>query len=700
MSLSRFVLGLLLAAIALAPIGLGASAVRHRVVPSWTGLDAFLADITIALTLCVVTAEILGCFGAFRTAPVVVVFAGVGITLWLSLRRRTPTVAQGATPAAASSARAPRAHVIVSALAVASVTGSWVARTHLAIERGMETVDTMWYHLPVAARFVQTGHVTSVHYVDGDSVTAFFPATSSLLHGVGMLFFGTDLASTVVNLGWLALAFAAAWSVGSVFGVAPVTVTGAALLFATPGLVSTQPGGAYTDVVGLALLALAAAFLLHATDGPRPAGQDLLVALAAGLSIGTKFTFVGPAAALGVGLVVTAARGTRTKRLLLMAGAFFAAGGFWYLRNLVVTGNPIPTLDLHLGPLSLSSLPSASPTSTVAHFAFDARAWRDYFVPGLRASIGPAWPIILVATLSGVVLGTVVARTTEVRLLAVVGGCSLVLFALTPQYLVIGARPYFFVYNLRYATPALLLGLLVLPLAWVRARTWILAGYAFALALTQLDPTSWPTQFDWAVIQDRAVARDAVWGVASALIVAGIWIFASATRRATRVTGARTVAAALVACASVVLVLAHGSYGRHRYANTPPFPATYASMRDIHSSRILVDGLLAQEQYPLYGSDLSNRVQFSGVVGKDGRIRPVASCAEWARQLRDGNYEYVLITPPTITTDAPRDAVWTEQLGGKLVHSETRRYATGLLRGTLSVRVYRMPPGPSPARAC
>ena len=116
--------------------------------------------------------------------------------------------------------------------------------------------------------------------------------------------------------------------------------------------------------------------------------------------------------------------------------------------------------------------------------------------------------------------------------------------------------------------------------------------------------------------------------------------------------------------------------------------------------RSLVDGLLAQEQYPLYGSDLSNRVQFSGVIGKDGRIRPVGSCAEWARQLRDGNYEYVLITPPRMTTDAPREAVWTEQLGGKLVRSETLRYTTGLLRGTLTARLYRIPQGPALARAC
>ena len=59
-----------------------------------------------------------------------------------------------------------------------------------------------------------------------------------------------------------------------------------------------------------------------------------------------------------------------------------------------------------------------------------------------------------------------------------------------------------------------------------------------------------------------------------------------------------------------------------------------------------------------------------------------------------------LITPPRMTTDAPREAVWTEQLGGKLLHSETLRYTTGLLRGTLTARLYRIPQGPALARAC
>ena len=86
----------------------------------------------------------------------------------------------------------------------------------------------------------------------------------------------------------------------------------------TPGLVATQPGGAYTDVVGFALLAAAMAVLVTCDLPSRSAGCPearlpaiCVAALATGLSLGTKFTFVLPAAALTIGVWAIAPRGVR-----------------------------------------------------------------------------------------------------------------------------------------------------------------------------------------------------------------------------------------------------------------------------------------------------------------------------------------------------------------------------------------------------
>ena len=78
---------------------------------------------------------------------------------------------------------------------------------------------------------------------------------------------GLDLLSPLLNMGWLALALLAAWCMGSRFGLAPVTLTGVAVALGTPGLVATQPGGGYDDVVGLALLLLANGTIVAVQSG-------------------------------------------------------------------------------------------------------------------------------------------------------------------------------------------------------------------------------------------------------------------------------------------------------------------------------------------------------------------------------------------------------------------------------------------------
>ena len=179
----------------------------------------------------------------------------------------------------------------------------------------MGSIDTLWYHLPTAARFVQDGSITDLHYVDPGAIVVFYPATSPLLHGIGILFFGNDLLSPLINLGFLALALLAGWCFGRPFGVAPVTLTATAVLLATPGFVATQPGGAYNDVVGLALLLASLAVLVNSEHGRNRTGIAALgvAALAAGLALGTKFTFIVPVAALSVGVIAIARRGDRLR---------------------------------------------------------------------------------------------------------------------------------------------------------------------------------------------------------------------------------------------------------------------------------------------------------------------------------------------------------------------------------------------------
>ena len=70
-------------------------------------------------------------------------------------------------------------------------------------------------------------------------------------------------------------------------------------------MVGTQPGGAYDDIVGLALLLVAVALALHRRDEPRRMAHLAIIGLALGLCVGSKYTLVAPAVLLALGIVVT-----------------------------------------------------------------------------------------------------------------------------------------------------------------------------------------------------------------------------------------------------------------------------------------------------------------------------------------------------------------------------------------------------------
>ena len=358
MSTLRFVAGIALCFVALVPIVLAADAARRIAFPSWRGLPVVLIDVVFALSATTIVTQILGAVGLFSTAFVTIALAMCGGLAWVWLRRRArPAIAVDHDPPGQPTAEREAGRKVrtwqltLASVGILVVAVAWIGRTTGGIARGMRTIDTLWYHLPVAARFVQLHRVTEIHFLDDDPVSSYFPWNSSLLHAVGMLFFGSDLVSTIVNVGWFALAIAAAWAAGRPWGVGPASALGMTFVLATPGIVETQPGGAYVDVVGLALLMTAIAIALQGTPSPRTVSQDLVAALACGLAAGTKFTFLAPAAAICLGLAVTSPRGARLRHTWVIAAGAIATSVCWYARNTIATRNPLPNFSADLGPL-------------------------------------------------------------------------------------------------------------------------------------------------------------------------------------------------------------------------------------------------------------------------------------------------------------------------------------------------------------
>src|SRR4051812_23447932 len=228
-------------------------------------------------------------------------------------------------------------------------------------------------------------------------------------------------------------------------------------------------------------------------DPDRDRGAVAIAALAAGLALGTKLTLVAPVAVFSIG-VVAMARGWRLRAGALWFGCLAATGSFWYARNLIDAGNPLPWIKLGIGRLTLAPAtadPGGAPRASLLDYAHNLPVWRHYFVPELNDAFGLLWPLLLALAAAGAVLALVRGSRVQrlIALAAIAGTLAYVanpLSAAGPQ-----GAPSTFESNLRYVAPAMALGLVLLPTVLPgsgRAR-WGL----FALFGGMLVVTSYPT---------------------------------------------------------------------------------------------------------------------------------------------------------------------------------------------------------------
>ena len=725
MSAGRYLEGVVLGLLCVGALGLGAHRLRLRLAPSYEGPVAWIADAAAFLALLTLVLEAVGVIGVLDRAGVVVGCVLVGGLAWAvgagwlarSTNRERVGFATGsvgqdgfARSDRAGPDRTARSHrrlfLSVAIAATSAVAAVWIGWTVFAYRHGMETIDTMWYHLPAAARFVQLGNIRHLQYFDGGAITVFYPANSELLHAFGMVLFGNDLVSPAINLVWAAAALLCAWTIGRPWGREPHCLLACLPVLATPGLVDTQPGGAYNDIVCLALLLASIALILNARPPPGEGLLDLptsaFAAIPAGFALGSKYTMIVPVLGLGLGCVLIAGRGRRIRHAGVWAGTLILLGGYWYLRNAVAVGNPLPQIA-HLGPLSLPA-PRTDRTYTVWQYLTNGSVWRQWYIPGLRESLGLAWWALIVGSIAGAVAATV-QRDPRLR---VAGGVTLLagfMFLVTPQLLGLPGAPFFFVDNVRYCAVPLAAGLILLPLSrplrGARASLGWLAFTVLALVFTLLDPGVWRSGFPVKPFVPALHGGPAVAGaaIAAAMLILGeVWLW---KRPALRVWAAgvrhrgRIVAAgfATVAGAAVLGGLAVGNvYARDRYRNSPPLPAAFAWAQHIHHARIGIIGL--PNQYPLTGSNLTNWVQFLGVPQPHRGYAEPATCGQWRTAVNHGRYRFVVVTAPFITSVYKQPELrWTQTSPN--AHAILRDYYAGV---ELAV-VFRIT-GPLPTAGC
>jgi hypothetical protein len=523
----------------------------------------------------------------------------------------------------------------------AAATIHFAAGVKLRLSTGMTGFDSTWYHGPFAAGFFQSGDTWSSHFIAPQFLAWFYPANSEVLHAVGMGAFHRDLLSPLLNLGWFVGCLVAGWCIGRPYRVAPVSLALTAVALSLPAL-SDQAGEARNDIVGIFFLLAAVAVALNAwearADGARglSTGGLVVVGLAAGLAAGTKLNFLLPAVVLVAGLVVAAPSGGRWKAFAASGLAALAGGGYWYLRNLAHTGNPLPWIR-HLGPITLPAPEQAlggREGHSVLGYLTDSPIWSDWFLPGLHHGLSVFWPLLGVLALAGLLLSLGRRADPLLRVAGLVGLAAAFAWLIAPTSASgPSGMPQGFESGLRYLAPALVLGLALLPAApGPRDRLTKL------LLSSRLAP-------------DSGTKREVSLGVG---------------RRGALVGG---IALVLLAVAVGYPIQRH--YLQDRYADpsftTPGLNAAFKWAQGISDARIATT---STRQYPLYGKDLSNHVDYIGIEQPHGGFTAPPTCRTWRHLLNAGDYDYVIASRDRIEPNKPTypaTARWTEAPGTTVV---------------------------------
>jgi hypothetical protein len=630
---------------------------RRRLLPGWRGAPARLAEAVLGLALLIAILELLGALGLFRLGPIVgaCVLVATALLAWAARGGATgadPGAAPGVPPPAPPLARA------IALIAAGVVIAEWSVAMLSSYDVGIRGFDSLWYHLPWAASFAQTGRVTSLRFTDVEYLTAFYPATAELLHGLGIVLLGRDTLSPAINLGWLALTLLAAWCIGRPRGLQAATMTGAALALASPMMRMSQAGAAANDIAGVAFLLAAAALALQSEE---PAAL-VLAAIAAGLAVAVKLSLLAPVLALTVGVI--ALKGARRAAILWIPAAAIAAA-YWYVRNLIAVGNPLPWVSLG-GILPTPAAPLQQGTGfSIAHYATDTGIWTRFFGPGLAAGLGRWWLVVAALALLGPVLCVLGRGQRTARMLGFVALASIAAYVITPETAAGPAGdPLGFAFNLRYAAPGLTLALTVTPLAaWLdgaRARTATIVALGLLLLVTVTEARLWGGPYvPGAVLV--ALAAAALLGAAAAANPAPAANAAPAANPAPAANAAPAAqgtphrgAALATAAAALALIGVAGYFGqrhylRDRYAFHPgvsELASVWAWARGIHDARIGLAGTYGGfASYPLYGLDGSNQVQYIADRGPHGSFTPISGCRGWRAAINAGHYRYVVTTP-------------------------------------------------------
>ncbi len=260
--------------------------------------------------------------------------------------------------------------------------------------------DDLSYHAVQPAHWIVHQRLT----LGFGTYQSYYPHGSEMLSAWFMLPFRCDAMASLGALVWLALATVAVTGLARALGAGRgAALLPAVILLASAPVLRRLNTFSATDLAAPAAALAALAFLAlptrRARDGrPRTVGwRDVLCSgVCCGLAIGAKASLTPLAALLPVWLMWRVARLESVKvaaaKSAAWIGGALATGGYWYVRNTVLTGNPL--FPVAVGPFPGPFGPEEQRPSRLVAWLTDPPAGTDWSVLGDYLF---DWPVGLLA---------------------------------------------------------------------------------------------------------------------------------------------------------------------------------------------------------------------------------------------------------------------------------------------------------------
>ncbi len=545
--------------------------------------------------------------------------------------------------------------------------------------------DPLAYHLPFAVEWLQSGTLGMPVPPAGDPSPPFYPLNSSLWMFWLLSPIESEILARFVQLPFLLLLGLATFRLARELKLpVPLAAMTGALAVSVPDI-ARSASLPENDLMLAALLVTVTAFLARLWRSYSD-WRAVLTALTVGLAIGTKVIALAYGALLGLLWLVLvlrkgAADGWRRAGSMaaLGVGVVIVAGGYSYLRNLVVMDNPLYPAGYALaGRTVLDGLyfPTWEWRQNHAFFPFD---WRD-FLFGSRRIFGLT---VTVWALPGFLLAAVALACEKLRR-------ETPSRDLLPRFALLLCVPislaiYWFIIPYHFDR------FLFAPVVWGS----VLAMWALNWWWVRLGKGHWPALPAYLAVPvivfnllniplDPAVRERAIYWIAAAIVVGGVlgalWLI---RRIASTRIGSLAAASALgiAALAAVLFPIWNREYEQRRFDEWHLQIQGFNQQTDAWEwlaartggapSTIAVIG--TNEVFPLYGQDLDNRlvtIWHSGEVAAFGWDTPFVLYGEpdqaaWTDQVASFGVNFLVVTENVSFGGWPIEREWMQAEGNR-----------------------------------